>query len=180
MFTTPQISANNKLDTRSFIFFYFDNKRYKYYNGNRLNISIHPNHAKTIKEKTTLLKKLQFEYHKALENGWNPLEIIQNSEKIIVKACFQNTLAEKLSSPYSTTYKRDLKKICEQFLEFLPVRYHEIEIEKLSLHIISNFLNQFKSSGRHYMNKRLLLSIFFSDFVRKEFLAKNLVSRTSR
>lgn len=67
MFTSPQISTNNKLDIRSFIFFYYHNKRYKYYNGNRLNISINPNHAKTIKDKTVLLKKLQFEYRKALE-----------------------------------------------------------------------------------------------------------------
>lgn len=180
MFTPPQISANLKLDTRSFIFFYYDNKRYKYYNGNRLNISIHPNHSKTLKEKTALLKKLQFEYHKALENGWNPIEIVQHKERTTVKACFISTLSEKLNSPYSITYKRDLKKICEQFLEFLPLRHQEVDIEKLPLELINSFLNQFKSSGRHYMNKRLMLSIFFSDFVRKEVLSKNPVNKTSR
>lgn len=103
MFTPPQISANLKLDTRSFIFFYHENKRYKFYNGNRFNISIHPKHSKTLKEKTALLKKFQFEYYKALENGWNAVEIVQHKERTTVKACFVSTLSEKLDYPYSIT-----------------------------------------------------------------------------
>jgi len=185
MFSPPQISTNKDLSTRSFIFFYHNKKRYKFYNGNRLNIPIHPNHSKTIRERDSLLKKLQFEYHKALSTGWSPIESDLKEEKKEkqvnkVKPSFENLLAEKLKSPYSKTYKRDLIKLCEQFIEFLPIKLLEADINDIPLPVIEQFLNQFKSSGRHYMNKRLLLSVFFSEFVRKDYLAKNPVNRTSR
>ena len=75
MFTQPQISTNENITTRSFIYFYHDSQRYKYYNGNKLNLSIFPNQAKIVKERNALLRQLQFEYYKALSNGWKPTDV---------------------------------------------------------------------------------------------------------
>ncbi|RBQ04299.1 hypothetical protein DRW42_19050 [Pedobacter miscanthi] len=72
VYTTPQISANDNLASRSYVYFYYNKKHYKFYNGNKLNLPIFPNHAKTIKERAKLLHKLQQEYTKALNNNWTP------------------------------------------------------------------------------------------------------------
>jgi len=47
--------------------------RQKEYNGNRLGLDIHPNKAKSQSDRSRLLKKLKYEFEKALEKGWNPL-----------------------------------------------------------------------------------------------------------
>ncbi|MEQ7800173.1 site-specific integrase [Pedobacter sp. ASV1-7] len=180
MYTQPQISTNGDLNSRSFIYFYYDNKRYKIYNGNKLNLPIFPNHAKTIKQRNTLLKQLQFEFHKALSNNWNPNIVVETNENIDTKSCFLQILNEKLNSPYSKTYKRDLQKICSQYLEFLKPVLLEREIKDIPSNTIEQFLNQFKSSGRHYMNKRRMLCIFYSEVVRKGYLEKNPIATTAK
>ncbi|KQN32374.1 hypothetical protein ASE92_17360 [Pedobacter sp. Leaf41] len=181
MFTAPQISTNDDLKSRSFIYFYFNNVRYKFYNGKKLNLQIFPNHAKSIRERNKLLNNLQSAYTKALHNNWNPLvleEVVPDD--ISIKKAFNDVLTEKLDSPYSKFYKRDLKKICEQFLEYIPNTLLEKDIKEIPLSIIDEFLNQFKSSGRSYMNKRCSLSIFFSEFVRKDLITKNPVGKTAK
>lgn len=180
MFTPPQISTNEDINSRSFIFFYHNNKRYKVYNGNKINLSIFPNHTKSIKERNILLNQLKFEFHKALSNGWNPDEVEEKKEIAKVQSVFNIILKEKLESPYSKSYKRDLEKICTQFLEFIPQPLLERDVNAIPLSILEQFLNQFKSSGRHYMNKRRSLSIFFSELVRKGFIVKNPINTTSK
>ena len=181
MFTAPQISTNDDLTSRSFIYFYYNNIRYKFYNGKRLDLPIFPNHAKTIKERNKLLGNLQTAYTKALHNNWNPLsetEVVKQT--ISLEKAFKDVLAEKLNSPYSRFYKRDLTKISDQFLKYVPNTILEKDIKLIPLSVIDNFLNQFKSSGRSYMNKRCSLSIFFSEFVRKDLISKNPVGKTAK
>ncbi|RZJ40540.1 MAG: hypothetical protein EOO19_15520, partial [Chryseobacterium sp.] len=180
MFTPPQISTNEKLEARSFIYFYYQNKRYKFYNGRKINLNLFPNHAKTIKVKNTLLEQMRFEYHKALSNGWNPNEVEEQIEIVTVENGFKSVLNEKLNSPYSKFYKRDLEKTCEQFLEFLPPALLEKDIKSIPQKLIEEFLNGYKSSGRNYMNKRRSLSIFFSELIRKDYLEKNPIIKTSK
>lgn len=180
MFTPPQISNNDDINYRSFIFFYHNKKRYKFYNGKKLNLDIFPNYAKTIKEKCRLLLKMQEQYHKALLNDWNPSDIEKTETLVTLKTAFTEIITEKLNSPYSRFYKRDLKKLFEQFTEFIPKDLQNGSIKEIPLDIIEKFLNQFKSSGRTYMNKRRSLSIFFSESIRKGYLLTNPVSKTGK
>ncbi len=179
-FTPPQISTNEDLESRSFIYFYFDNKRYKYYNGNALNLALHPNHAKSIKVRKTLLDQLRFEYHKASTNGWNPNENVQKEVIISVEVGLNTVLQYKLNSPYSKLYKRDLNTTCKQFLSFLPADLLSKNIKSIPQILVEQFLHQFKTSGRNYMNKRRSLSIFFSELERKEILDRNPITKTSK
>jgi len=180
VYTTPQISANDNLASRSYVYFYYNKKHYKFYNGNKLNLPIFPNHAKTIKERAKLLHKLQQEYTKALNNNWSPTVSPFLDEVLSTQVAFNRVLEEKLQSPYSKFYKRDLKTVCEQFLNSLSKEFLEMNINELPNSAIEAFLNQFKSSGRHYMNKRRSLSVFFSELARKELIGKNLVAKTSK
>lgn len=179
-FTPPQISTNDDLVSRSFIYFYYNNKRYKHYNGRALNLALYPNHAKSVKVRKVLLDQLRFEYHKALTNGWNPNEIEEKKEVITVKMGFTTILEDKLSSPYSKFYKRDLTATCNQFLDHLPKEMLNKSIKSIPQALIEQFLNQFKSSATHYMNKRRSLSVFYSELVRKEYLDKNPIAKTNK
>lgn len=180
MFTPPQISTNDNLDSRSFIYFYHNNKRYKFYNGRRIKSNLFPNHAKTIKVRNTLLEQLKFEYHKALSNGWNPAEEEEKQEIITVRSGFTSILNEKLSSPYSRFYKRDLQKLYDQFFDHIPDDLLDKDVKSIPQSIIEQFLNQFRSSATHYMNKRRSLSMFFSELVRQDYLSKNPITKTSK
>lgn len=180
MFTPPQIYSNEDINSRTFIYFYYNSKRYKFYNGNRLNLPIFPNHSKSLKERIALLKQLQYEFHKALSNGWSPNDIEKKKVIISTKEAFNEILTEKLNSPYSKFYKRDLMKLCEQFLGFLSQTTQNDDVNSIPQSIIELFLNQFKSSGRHYMNKRRLLAIFFSELTRKEYIDRNPIVKTSK
>jgi len=180
VYTTPQISANDNLASRSYVYFYYNKKHYKFYNGNKLNLPIFPNHAKTIKERAKLLHKLQQEYTKALNNNWSPTASPFLDEVLSTQVAFSRVLEEKLQSPYSKFYKRDLKTVCEQFLNSLSKDFLEMNINELPNSAIEAFLNQFKSSGRHYMNKRRSVSIFFSELLRKDLIGKNPVTNTPK
>src|SRR5690606_15847754 len=86
----------------------------------------------------------------------------------------------KLLTNYSSTYKRDLQKLFDQFNQFFPKDILSLQPKDLKLSHIEDFLDQFKSSNRHYMNKRGTLSVFFSEMVRKEIIERNPITRTLR
>ncbi|MHA4896924.1 hypothetical protein ACXZ1K_19400 [Pedobacter sp. PWIIR3] len=176
MFTEPTIVSTGELDKRSYVSFYFNGQRFRKSNGNRLNLKIHPNHSKTISARDKLLNKLHFEFKKALSAGWSPFVI--NTKEVKLIDALSEVLNEKLSSSYSPTYKRDLKKLYDQFLSFIPKHILNDYAYNLEISKVEGFLSQFKSSSRHYMNKRRTLSVFFSEMVRKEYLSNNVILKT--
>ena len=61
--------SSTKDNVRSFVSITFNGKRHKEYSGKRLGLDINPNQEKCTKTKLRLLKKLEFEFTKALEDG---------------------------------------------------------------------------------------------------------------
>lgn len=126
MFTEPKTVLTDELTTRSYVTFYLNRKRIREYNGNNLNLIINPNRAKSKGERNQLLRKLQFELHKALEANCYPAkkEAIEQCKPL--KQTVQNLLLEalnkKLDSDLSKTYKRNLRNIHRQFITFFNRR----------------------------------------------------------
>lgn len=185
MFTLPQVSSSANLDARSFVYFYYNSKRYKFYNGNKLGLKIFPNYAKTLKERNSLLEQLRFQFHKALTENWNP-EIVTDDIEILQQppVTTAESLADiiniKLKSQYSKLYKRDLLSTYNKFIKFLPPELLKKHPKEIPFNQIEKFLEQFSSSPRNYMNKRRSLSVFFSELTRKEIIDKNPISKTAR
>lgn len=95
MHTEIEIKA---VEGRAFLLYYYEGIRQREYNGNKLSLPIYPNKAKTQSDKVKLLKKLKFEFEKALEKGWNPQEAVALVDTPV-------TLEEgilKISSTYKT------------------------------------------------------------------------------
>lgn len=179
MFTDPKIVLTDDPSIRGYVTFYFEGKRYREYNAKKLNLDINPNFTSTYKDRKRLLMKLQFEFKKGLNAGWSPHQVDTNKNKSL-KDAMKEVLDDKLSSPYSKTYKRDLSKLHEQFTNFLTRSVLDQYVTNLDLANVEDFLQQFKTSSRHYMNKRRTLSLFFSEMVRRGYASKNLILTTNR
>jgi integrase len=177
MFTEPKIILSDDLKIRSYITFYYDGKRFREYNGKRLKLDINPNYTKNLTDRKRLLNRLHFEFKKSLTAGWSPYEF-DNQKNISLKEALQLVLDEKLKSEYSRTYKRDLAKLHEGFVSFLPSSVLNQFVKSLDQRYVENFLSQYKSSNRNYMNKRRSLSVFFSEMVRMGFATKNIILNT--
>jgi len=179
MFTEPKIVTNGDLTSRSYVIYYYDGVRFREYNGKRLNLDISPNSAKTINEKNRLLLNLQHEFNQALNSGWSPTNV-KVAKFTSLKDALSQILKNKLAADYSKTYKRDLEKVHSQFIDYLPLSILNQAPKYLNYTTVEDFLQQFRSSNRHYMNKRTALSVFFSDMQRKELVNANLIARTPR
>lgn len=141
------------------------------YNGNNLNLKIQPNRANSIEERNQLLRKLQYELHKALEAGTylNMLPPIETAERIVddatnisaIRILFEVTRS-KLRADLSWSYKRDIKTIYRKLKAFLTFQELKGPITSISKVRIEKFLSQFGSTGTYYMNKRRTLGVLFN------------------
>ena len=176
MYTEPKIITTSDLNYRSYVMYHHNGKRYREYNGRKINLSIYPNHSKNLKDKDRLLKKLKFEIQKNLEAGWNPSLVESRLKKFIViepdKVVYKTgdllklVIKNKLNSSLSASYKRDLNSVGNQFLEFLTAEEKEGTFNSISPFRIEQFLQQFNTSGTYYMNKRRNLGVVFSDVIK--------------
>ncbi|WP_231465346.1 site-specific integrase [Pedobacter sp. Leaf132] len=179
MFTEPKIVSNDKLKSRAYVIFYYNGKRYREYNGKRLNLDLNPNYSKTLKDKNRLLSALRFAFQKALDSGWSPLKDMSKLRATFGEGLIE-VLNDKLSSEYSRTYKRDLETLHKQLTEFLPKHLMGSIVADIDRSYFEKFLNQFKSSNRHYMNKRRSLSVFFTGMIKKGYTTLNPALDTDR
>jgi integrase len=170
MFTEPKIVASDNLETRSYVTFYLDGKRIREYNGKSLDLILNPNRASSIEERNRLLRKLQFELHKALDNKCYPAikavvtveQTPVNNNTVTTEELLQTALNKKLAGDLSKTYKRNLRNIHRQFTRFLSTSELSGSITEISAIRIEEFLSRFKSSGTYYMDKRRDLGVLFS------------------
>jgi hypothetical protein len=139
MHTEIEIKA---VEGRAFLLYYYEGIRQREYNGNKLSLPIYPNKAKTQADKVKLLKKLKFEFEKALEKGWNPLETVALVDApVTLEQSIQKIVDSKLTGNYSRTYTRDIEGTAKQFLEFLTSKEKTAPPDSLSASRITAFLD---------------------------------------
>lgn len=193
-----KISSNESLNQRSFISITIDGKRHKEYTGNRINLNIEPNKSKNLKERNKLLKLLEFEYRKAIEDGrymneTTPIinsptmveakpavQFIQSNQIEIMDTArvLQIALNQKLSNNLSKFYKRNLKYMHDNFINFLTEEELKSDIRNIKRSRIQEFLNRYNSSGTYYMDKRRDLAVLFSQ-VSKDLENKMVIVKTT-
>lgn len=132
-------------------------------------MDIKPNSATTIKERNQLLKRLEYELTKALENKTYRSQLPRKHNSVQIRSEAKTTLSylndaldRKLKSNICRKYKVNLQTIHKKFVEFLTDQELSGKIEEIPLLRIEEFLLQYKSSGTYYMNKRRDLGVLFS------------------
>lgn len=168
--------------------YYSDGVRYRLYSGASLNIQIYPNKATSVAERNKLLSKLLFEINKTFETGYTP-DVVTNIEPkkvnkaVIAKTteqAFRDVEFEKMRSPLSYDYKKELKRLVADFLKFLTNDEKADDIKNLEQQRVEDFLNQHKATSTYYMGRRRMLSVFFAEFIRKKLITDNLSKNTPR
>lgn len=150
------------IDSRAHIEYYFDGVRQREYNGNKLGLPIFPNKAKTKADKKKLMAKLKYEFQRALDKGWNPTVLKEETTVISLEQTLREALDKKLGTKLSRTYKRDLTYVHDKFIAFLKVKERSAPLADLPVGRVEEFLEQFNSSNTYYMNKRTDLAALFS------------------
>lgn len=161
MYTDPIIVIGKDLKTRSYLYYYFNGKRYKEYTGKKIGVPIFPNSAKSLKEKKKLLDQLCFEFLKRLKDGsFNP-EV--NNKIATVSELLNEALKRKLEENLSKSYKSDLRLTLQSFLKSLSKGALNMPITELKTCDIEKYLNRSKVSNTTFMNKRTNLMAVFSE-----------------
>jgi integrase len=163
---------------RAYVLYYFNGKRIREYNGNRLNLNIHPNRCDNLRAKKEQLALLQFEVTKALKGGWSPFQVEDQNLHLSLREALSKVIEEKNLSNLSKLYKRNLVAVHRLFVSHISSTYLDDLPDKLPLYAIEEFLNRFHTSERNYINRRRCLHTIFNELVRKGYLQKNLVKVT--
>lgn len=176
-----KISSPKDVDKRAFISITINGVRYKEYNGNRLNLNIKPNKTKSLKERNHLLKQLEFEYRKSLENGVYQ-KLVGESQEVSHKTAdlLTTALKQKLRSNLSPKYAKALKTTCDDFIFFLTEKELSGNIGLLSKHRVQEYLNKFRSTPTYYLSKRRELSSIFGYLKNAYGLKSNLINSTDK
>ncbi|WP_210489870.1 tyrosine-type recombinase/integrase [Rufibacter aurantiacus] len=181
MFTDPKIINPQDLNQRGYILFYYDGKRYRFYNGKALGINCAPNSCDTHAARERLLKQLLRSYTRALLTGWTPEQEKPKVQKRSLLQLLEQVVKDVQGSSYSSVYQRDMIKVVENFTEFLISDGRRDALpEKVVSADIERFLQQFSSSGTYYQNKRRTLAAVFSRLVKQGFCKVNPVLETSK
>jgi integrase len=148
-------------------------KRIREYNGNNLCLPIHPNKAKTEKEKARLLKRLMQELIKAIkEDNYPaissiPFQRIEKPKRIVINqletgVMLDMAIERKLNADLSYYYKKNLKAVHAYFKRFLTKTELKADIRELTTQRIQQFLDGYTSSGANYMNRRREIGVLLS------------------
>lgn len=162
MFSEPTIYNPTDLSKRAFISIYIHGKRWRFYNGNAIGIICNPNKAKSIHDRRKTLERLSRMLYSKLEKGWHPYTQSEQQELTVIEAM---TYCEQMikSEPISQLYKRDLLSVIGQLKQHASTKKKSnlLISEYSTVHSIEEFLNQYRSSGTYFMNKRRTLSAVF-------------------
>jgi integrase len=195
MYTEPKIINSNDLTKRSYITFYINEERIREYNGNTIGQRINPNRASNLQEREALLRKLQFEIHKALDAGTyrQPIKIVVKQDQISIgndnqssqnelgaEELLTTALKRKVTSKLARKYKRNLTDVHKDFIGFLTPEEAKGCLTSISSSRIDEFLSRYTTSGTYYMNKRRDLGVLFNAAAKQINITVSIIKNSER
>lgn len=174
MYTEPTIYNPTDLSKRAFVSIYIHGKRWRFYNGNAIGIICNPNKTKSIHDRRKTLERLSRMLYSKLEKGWHPDTQSKQQELTVMEAmAYCENMIE--SEPVSHLYKRDLLSVIGQLKQHASTKKKSnlLISEYSTVHSIEDFLNQYRSSGTYFMNKRRNLSAVFRILISGGYLTTN-------
>ena len=149
----PKIKSDKK--QRFYVVFHSNGKRYRLYNGSKINSNLYPN-SHPINQRYEIAKLLCAEVYKHLLSGLGidePKKVLYGSDKKYL----QQALNNKLKGDYSSKYKAMLQWTYNRFVKY-------IENDKISSNNVNNFLNQY-TKGSSYNSLRRHLNALINEAI---------------
>jgi integrase len=162
--TIPVTHIDSSEPYRCYVQFYYNGERQRIYNAKFLGRNCNPNYQKKMGDRKRELARLCQLIAEALKDGWYPGKELEQ-----VKEVYQPTAAELIQqvqsrytiNGWSTTYQRDMTRISNELVEYLNLTHPLVQMNTLTSVDLAKFLDNYRSSGRYYMNKRRNLSALF-------------------
>jgi integrase len=147
----PKIKSDNK--QRVYIVFYLNGKRYRLFNGRKINSNLYPN-SYPVGKRFEVAQLLAAEVFKYISSGLSiqdPVIVIRKSDKQYLKLA----LEAKLNGEYSDKYKSMLRFVYDGFL------FHLTD-EKITSNDVKSYLNHY-ALGVSYNTIKRHLSVLINE-----------------
>ena len=166
----PQVTKKNQ--TEFLISFWYNNKRYRFSNGQPINLSLSPNTVpiELRRDKANILCSA---YSLAIRNGWRPSSV--QEETMTIGSIAKKTLKRKLSLDYSSSYKNDLiysERLWDTYTQSKNIATKPIKEMKVDM--IRNFIFEYAPSPTSMVNLKRNISALLKDELESNGVVLNL------
>jgi len=164
MLFNSSVSIGNKSDGRVFIAVYIEGKRYRFSNGEALDLDIKPNrYIGSSREKEALA--LEAAFRVALRKGWLPDDLRQKAVRrrpSTLLELLDKEVNQRLLGDYSRSYKMDLRSVVRQFKNFLTSsNLTQLPLRGLTTSLLRDFLDSRQVGPRSKRNMKAYLSSIY-------------------
>lgn len=153
------------------ISFFYDNKRYRYFNGKAIDTDFQPNTCKAnLKDKQ--LELMYSAFAEKLAKGWRPVKELKAKpiKPIDINLFEAITLSfeQKQKMEYSDRYKKDLTCAYQKIKEYIVLNeYKKLMLSEFDAGIIKDLLNYVSSSKRVQLNYKNNYSSLLTEYFEK-------------
>ena len=156
---TPRVTKKNS--TEYVISFWYDNKRFRFSNGQAIDLDLSPNTSALI-DRLRQAEVLCSAYTIAIRDGWRPSAF--NEPLVTIDAIAQNTLKRKCSLEFSSSYKKDLIYTERLWSEFIQSkRLTNKPIKELKVDMVRDFIYEYAPSPASMANFKRNISALLKD-----------------
>ena len=155
----PQVTKKNQ--TEFLISFWYNEKRYRFSNGDPIDFNLSPN-ISPLKDRQKNADVLCSAFTLAIRNGWRPS--VLKEEVIIICSISKRALKRKLSLDYSNSYKKDLIYTERLWSEFLQSkRLANKPSKELKVDMVRDFIYEYAPSPASMANLKRNTSALLKD-----------------
>ena len=153
------------------ISFFYDNKRYRFFNGKAIDTDFQPNTCKSHLKEQQLEMMLEA-FSEKLAKGWRPTKVvkpkvIQPIDINLLKA-ITISFEQKMKMEYSNRYKKDLTYAYNKINEYLiHKKYTRLMLSEFDAEIIKELLNYISASKRVQLNYKNNYSSLLTEYFEK-------------
>ena len=167
----PQVTKKNP--TNYVISFWYKAKRYRFSNGQPIDVDLSPN-LYPIANRKRQAEVLSSAFTMAIRNGWRPaLEI--KKEIVSIDSIAKRALKRKLSMDYSSSYKKDLIYIEKLWSGFLQNnKLSDKSIAELKVEAVRDFIFEYAPSPSSMANFKRNVSALLKDELESNGVLLNL------
>ena len=167
----PQLTKKNETDY--LISFWYNGKRYRFSNGQPIDIDISPN-TYPVNQRKRQAEVLCSAYTMAIQDGWRP-EKNSPIQLVPIKSVANNALKRKLLMDYSSSYKKDLAYTERLWLQFITERgISEQPMETLKVEDVRDFIFKCSPSTASMANWKRNISALLKDELESNGIPLNL------
>ena len=155
----PQVTKKNQ--TEFLISFWYNDKRYRFSNGQPIDLNLSPN-TLPVELRWDKANMLCSAFSLAIRNGWRPSSV--QDEIMTIGSIAKKTLKRKLSLDYSSSYKNDLiysERLWDTYTQSKSLA--DKPIKEMKVKMVRDFIFEYSPSPASMANLKRNISALLKD-----------------